>query len=80
MSSTINISSSSGWTITGPAWVTNLPFSGVGDYEFTPILSANGTGTYRTGEINIDYGDLAKQSSQLCNMLVVDILTQGYLY
>lgn len=60
MSSTINISSSSGWTITGPAWVTNLPFSGVGDYEFTPILSANATGSYRTGEINIDYGDFGE--------------------
>ncbi len=57
MGSIINISSSSDWGITGPAWVTNLPFSGSGDYDFEPILSTNGTGSYRTGEITIDYGD-----------------------
>ena len=53
----INIKSNTTWTITAPAWVTNAPLTGSGDFQFTPITSANGTGTYKTGTITITYGD-----------------------
>lgn len=53
----IDIKSNTTWTITAPAWVTNAPLTGSGDFQYTPITSANGTGTYKTGTITITYGD-----------------------
>jgi hypothetical protein len=53
----IDIKSNTTWTITAPAWVTNAPLTGSGNFQYTPITSANGTGTYKTGTITITYGD-----------------------
>lgn len=55
---TINITSNQQWTIsTNVAWIPALPLSGSGNYEYTPIPSANGTGAYRSGTITITYQD-----------------------
>lgn len=54
---TINITTNQQWTITGPTWIPALPISGAGNYEYTPITSANATGSYRSANITITYQD-----------------------
>lgn len=54
---TIYITSNQSWTITGPAWIPALPLAGAGNYEYTPITSANSTGAYRSDNIVITYQD-----------------------
>lgn len=54
--SVIQIRSTQQWIIEGPGWVTNLPFTGAGDYDFEPICGTNETGSYVEGLITIDYG------------------------
>lgn len=49
---TIYITSNQSWTITGPAWIPALPLAGAGNYEYTPITSANSTGAYRSDNIH----------------------------
>lgn len=50
----INIRTNGSWTITTNAnWVTGLPLTGAGDFNYEPILSANTTGSYRTGTITV---------------------------
>ena len=53
----INISSNTTWTATGPAWVTNMPMNGSGNFSLAPICSVNTTGAYRSGNIVITYAD-----------------------
>ena len=54
---TINITSNQTWTISGPAWIPALPISGSGNFDYTPIPSANPSGAYRSGNILITYKD-----------------------
>jgi len=51
----IQIKSQGTWDIAGPEWVTNLPMSGSGNYDFIPVCSDNTTGDARQGEIEITY-------------------------
>lgn len=53
----INISSNTTWTAEGPAWVTNMPMDGSGNFSLAPICNANTTGAYRSGNIVITYAD-----------------------
>lgn len=55
----INISSNTTWTATGPAWVTNLPMTGSGNFSLAPICSSNTTGNKRSGSITITYANAA---------------------
>ena len=45
------------WTITGPAWITGLPLSGSGDFDYDPVFATNTTGSYRNGVITITIPD-----------------------
>lgn len=49
----IEIRTKGNWTITGPVWVTGLPISGTGDFDYSPTFSTNNTGEYRYGTITI---------------------------
>lgn len=53
----INISSNTTWTAEGPAWVTNMPMDGSGNFSLAPICSVNTTEAYRSGNIVITYAD-----------------------
>lgn len=53
----INISSNTTWTAEGPAWVTNMPMDGSGNFSLAPICSVNTTAAYRSGNIVITYAD-----------------------
>jgi hypothetical protein len=53
----INISSNTTWTAEGPAWVTNMPMDGAGNFSLTPICDPNDTLDLRSGNIVITYAD-----------------------
>jgi hypothetical protein len=47
----IEIRTKGNWTITGPVWITGLPISGTGDFDYEPAFATNTTGVYRQGTI-----------------------------
>lgn len=55
----INISSNTTWTATGPAWVTNMPMDGSGNFSLAPICDPNDTLDMRSGDIVITYANEA---------------------
>lgn len=50
----IEIRTKGNWTITGPTWISGLPISGTGNFDYEPTFITNLTGAYRNDTITVN--------------------------